>query len=96
MIRIIILCLFVLLSALLAFALCRVHHGYAMPRQRVIVTMYFCDYDTFEPSLMRIRRLYDRFDVTLRVIDMISTEESGRWLEKLSEKTDTDFDIIKK
>ena len=45
---------------------------------------------------MRIRRLYDNFDVTLRVIDMISTEESVRWLEKLSEKTDIDFDIIRK
>lgn len=45
---------------------------------------------------MRIRRLYDNFDVTLRVIDMISTEESVRWLEKLSEKTDMDFDIIRK
>lgn len=45
---------------------------------------------------MRIRRLYDNFDVTIRVIDMISTEESVRWLEKLSEKTDIDFDIIKK
>lgn len=95
MIRIIIFFAFLLLVTLLVFALCRIF-ARSVPRQRAIITLYFTDFDCFEPSLMRIRRLYDNFDVTLRVIDMISTEESVRWLEKLSEKTDMDFDIIRK
>lgn len=95
MIRIIIFFAFLLLVTLLVFALCRIS-ARSVPRQRAIITLYFTDFDCFEPSLMRIRRLYDNFDVTLRVIDMISTEESVRWLEKLSEKTDMDFDIIRK
>ena len=97
MIRIIIFFAFLLLVTLLIFALCRIcSPSCNIPRQRAIITLYFTDFDCFEPSLMRIRRLYDNFDVTLRVIDMISTEESVRWLEKLSEKTDMDFDIIRK
>lgn len=97
MIRVIILCAFVLLVTLLIFALCR---GYSpsrsMQQQRVIVTLYFTDFDVFEPVLLQISKLCCHFDVTIRVIDMISTEESIRWLEKLSEKTDIRFDIIRK
>ena len=62
------------------------------------ITLYYDGDAGFEPLFARIIRskTFCSLNVNLYVVDLVSDEQSRKWLEALSRKTDTCFVIIEK
>ncbi len=60
------------------------------------VTLHYDGSDSFESVFMRFARKLSGMELHIKIIDLVATDESRRWLEHLSEKSDIAFDIITK
>lgn len=67
-------------------------------RPRAYITVYYNNEPCFELKFQKLlsSRLFNEFDVKIRVIDLVNTDDSTKWLKSLSRKTDVYFDIINK
>ncbi len=63
-------------------------------RTRANITLFYEGNDCFEPAFLRLIKACDRLSPNITVVDLVSTDESRRWLCHLSEKTDIYFCII--
>lgn len=91
-------CAIILITLGIIFAVKIYLHGksYISVRPKASLTVQYGSDPCFEIKFQRLisSRLLRDFDVSISVIDTLNTDESRLWLESLSKKTDTQFDII--
>ncbi len=68
----------------------------AQSRPRAYITLCYNDDPCFELRFQRLvtSSLFTQFEVKLRILNFVNTDDSTKWLKSLSKKTDVYFDII--
>ncbi|MBQ8623661.1 MAG: hypothetical protein IJ424_04695 [Oscillospiraceae bacterium] len=73
-------------------------HKPDLSRPRAYITVFYDNDPCFEMKFQKLAssRIFSDFEVSIRVVDLVSTNDSTKWLKSLSKKTDICFDIINK